>query len=50
MIWAGIGYNGKTDIVLVEGRMNATAYRNLIQQIKKQYAVHIVGSSNLILR
>ena len=45
MIWTGIGYNGKTDIVFIEGSMNAVAYRKLIRKQIRKYAVHIAGSN-----
>lgn len=45
MIWVGIGYDGKTDIVFIEGRMNAAVYRKLIRKQIGKYAVHIVGSN-----
>ncbi|CAK9806981.1 Transposable element Tc3 transposase [Anthophora quadrimaculata] len=41
MLWAGIGYNGKTDLISINCKMNATTYRNLIQNQIAKYATHI---------
>lgn len=30
MIWAAIGYNGKTDLTFIETRMNAIGYQEMI--------------------
>jgi hypothetical protein len=32
MIWAAFGWNGVSDVVFVDGRMNAAGYQNILQE------------------
>ncbi|KAK2577631.1 hypothetical protein KPH14_012896, partial [Odynerus spinipes] len=32
MLWAGISYNGKTEIKFIDGRMKSTGYLKLIKE------------------
>ena len=43
MIWAGIGYHGKTEIKFITGRMNSKMYLKMIDQQINTYATKIAG-------
>ncbi len=45
MVWAGIGYGGKTNIVVIKGRSNAEDYRNYISDQFKTFDKKIGGRS-----
>jgi transposase len=32
MIWAGFGWNGKTDMAFIDGRLNAVGYQNMLEE------------------
>ena len=44
MVWAGIGYVGKTGIKFINGRMNSVGYINLIEEQINNYAERVPGS------
>ena len=44
MIWAGIGYFGKTSIKFIDGRMNSVRYINLIKKQINNHAERISES------
>ena len=43
MVWAGIGYFGKTSIKFINGRMNSVRYINLIKEQIHNHAERISG-------
>lgn len=43
MVWAGIGYFGKTNIKFINGRMNSAQYVNLIKEQINDHAERISG-------
>ena len=43
MVWAGIGYFGKTSIKFINGRMNSVRYINLIKEQINNHAERISG-------
>lgn len=42
MIWPGIGYKGKTDLVFIQGKMNNQRYLQLIREQINKCAQHII--------
>ena len=44
IVWAGIGYFGKTSIKFINGRMNSALYIHLIQEEINNHAERISGS------
>lgn len=47
MIWGGIGYDHKTDIVFISGRMNCQQYVNLLENQLQKY-FELVPKENVI--
>lgn len=45
MVWAGIGYHGKTDINILSGRQNSAKYIQLIDEQLSKHATRIAGST-----
>lgn len=43
MIWGGIGYFGRTDIICIEGKMNSKRYVNLIKEQISKHARFITN-------
>lgn len=43
MVWAGIGYGGKTDIVFADGKLNSELYQNMIGPQLEKFAEIICG-------
>lgn len=43
MVWVGIGCEGKTDITFIFQRLNATAYKNLIEEQLPLHGERISG-------
>ena len=43
MVWAGMGYVGKTGIKFINGRMNSVGYINLIEEQINNHAERISG-------
>lgn len=49
MIWGGIGYDHKTDLVFISGRMNSQQYVNLLENQLKKY-FELVPKDNVIFQ
>ena len=49
MIWAGIGYRGKTEIKFITGRMNSKIYLEMIDQQINAYATKIAEDKYVYL-
>ena len=47
MVWAGIGYRGKTEIKFIQGCMNSAGYLNLIKNQIQTYARRIARKKYL---
>lgn len=45
MVWACIGYHGKTDINFLSGRINSEKYIKLIDDQLNKHATRIAGST-----
>lgn len=45
MVWAGIGYKGKTDICIVDGKMKSPDYIKLIDDQIRTHAARIAGEN-----
>lgn len=39
MVWAGIGWSGRTELVIIDGRMNSEAYKEML----KKYLIPFTG-------
>jgi transposase len=45
MIWAGFGWNGKTDMAFIDGRMNASGYQTMLEEYLLPKGVEIGGQN-----
>ncbi|CAK9809406.1 Transposable element Tc3 transposase [Anthophora quadrimaculata] len=45
MLWAGVGYNGKTEIKFIDSRLKSTGYLKLIQEQIRNHARRVAGEN-----
>jgi hypothetical protein len=50
MVWAAFSWNGTTDIVFIDGRLNSLGYRKILEDHLLPKAVEIGGQSGLSSR